>query len=245
VVAPASRKAESPANPEDVQGFSVGELARRCTHETSQYFNRRPHDPRFCLELFRRAITEADQTAWEAVFIQYRPLVTGWVVRHPAFHRCREEEPYFVNRAFEKFWSALAGREVAGVGDLPGVLRYLQMCVHSAVVDHLRQERPALQAYDSEPDGDSGTIREPSAPDGEIERVEREEFWRLIDRKLRSRKDKQVIYASYVLGLKPQEVCSVFHKTFTTPADVYLAKQNVLSRLRRDPELRQLLGIDD
>jgi len=245
VVPQVSRETVSSAAPEEPQDLSVADLARRCAQETSQFFGRRAHDPRYCLELFRRAIAAGDQSAWEAVFTQYRPLVAGWVIRHPAFHRCREEEPYFVNRAFEKLWSAMAGRSVSGFGDLAGILRYLQMCVHSAVVDHLRRLHSSAEGPDPIPLGDSVPAMEPAAPAGQIDRVEREEFWTLINRKLRGRKEKEVVYGSYVLGLKPQEICSIFHRTFPTAGDVYLAKQNVLTRLRRDRELRRLLGIDD
>ena len=242
---PASRETDPPADTQEPRALSTTALSLRCAHETSQYFGRRPHDPRFCLELFRRAIAEGSQEAWEAVFTQYQPLVAGWVIRHPAFHRCGEDESYFVNRAFEKLWSAMVGRGVSQLGDLPGVLRYLQMCVHSAVVDHLRQQEKPLDELEPVPLGDSDTGPEPSAYDPQLERVEREEFWGLVNRKLRDKKEKQVVYGSYVLGLKPQEICAVFHKQFATPEDVYLAKQNVLARLRRDPELRRSLGLDD
>ena len=220
-------------------------LAQRCAEETSHFFGGQAHDPRYCYELFHRAVVRGEQAAWEAVFSQYRPLVTAWVLRHPGFRRTGEEDAYFVNRAFEKLWSALTAESFSRFESLAAILRYLQMCVHSAVVDHLRQTEHRWEPPVPASPSSEEPRREPSAYDPQLDRLEREQLWAVIERKLRDEKERQVIYASYVIGLKPQEICATFHKLFRSADAVYLAKQNVLARLRRDPDLRRSLGLGD
>jgi hypothetical protein len=79
-----------------------------------------------------------NQRAWELICAQYDAQVSRWVKRHPAFPTSGEEVPYFVNRAFEKTWVALTAERFGNFPDLKSLLRYLQMCVHSAVMDHAR-----------------------------------------------------------------------------------------------------------
>ena len=58
--------------------------------------------------------------------------------RHAAFPASGEEAQYFVNRAFDKLWTAMTPQKFERFPDLKSLLRYLQMCVHSAIIDHVR-----------------------------------------------------------------------------------------------------------
>src|SRR5207253_1350564 len=57
-------------------------------------------------ELFRRAICELDEHAWQAVVDHFRGLVLANVKRHP-WTAGRNEDEYWVNRVFERFWRAI------------------------------------------------------------------------------------------------------------------------------------------
>jgi hypothetical protein len=48
-----------------------------------------------------------------------------------------------------------------------------------------------------------------------------------------------------MLDLKPQELYDHFRGVFSDVDEVYRVKQNVLARLRRDPEFQKLLGGND
>ena len=98
----------------DLRRLALLGIARRCEQETNHFFQRKRHDPRFCFELFRRAIVDRSQDAWALAYTQYRPLLSGWVERHSAFEGSGEETQYYVNRAFEKMWTALAARYAEG-----------------------------------------------------------------------------------------------------------------------------------
>lgn len=185
-----------------------------------------------------------NQRAWELVYAQYRPLVVGWVERHSAFPASGEEIQYFVNRAFEKMWVALTPDKFSQFSNLKSLLRYLQMCVHSVILDEVRVAEKAVVSVQAEVSsvgsGPSGPVVENQA----LARVRRQEFWGEISARLRNEKEHRVVYGSFVLALKPRELYAQFRETFRDVTEVYRVKENVLARLRRDAELKKLLGQD-
>lgn len=206
-------------------------LVHHCRHESQRFFQQQPNDTAFCYELFRRAIIARDQAAWSAIYVQYTPLAVSWVERHASFASCDEDALYFVNRAFEKMWSALTADKFAGFGDLKALLRYLQLCVHSVIIDYTRTAQPA-------------TADEPEASwtglEGEVlETLTRNELWQRIGAHLNDHREEQLLYYRYALGLKPREICQRFGADFPDVGEVYVMTQNILARLRRDEELRR------
>lgn len=229
------------SDPVDIASLTLAGIAHRCSEETHLFFRRLEYDPRYCYELFRRAIVDADQSAHACLYSQYLPLVAGWIERHPAFPATGEDTQYFVNRAFEKLWRAIPAAKFGRFGDLKSLLRYLKMCSNSAIVDFNRGRELAVIDDGS----DSEEMRVAPAP-GDIEedtiaRVDRSQFWRLIEERLNNDKERAVIYASFVVGMKPAELIEAQPQLFEDIKDVYRTKQNVLERLRRDQELTSLL----
>ena len=100
------------------QHMALADLADWCAHQTELYFQHQSHDPRYCFELFRRAIREQDQTAWRLICLQYEALVTGWVRQHSRFESSGEEIQYFVNGAFAKIAISLTPDKFAGFSDI-------------------------------------------------------------------------------------------------------------------------------
>lgn len=231
------------SDPVEITSLTLAGIAQRCGAETHLFFRRLEYDPRYCYELFRRAIVNHDEEAHSHLYYQYLPLVAGWVERHPAFATTSEDAQYFVNRAFEKLWHAVTPAKFDRFGDLKSLLRYLKMCTNSAIVDFNRGRELAMLEEGS----DSEEMRVAPAP-GDIEedtiaRVDRGQFWRLIEERLTSEKERAVIYASFVVGMKPAELIATQPRLFDDIKDVYRTKQNVLERLRRDQELASLLAI--
>jgi DNA-directed RNA polymerase specialized sigma24 family protein len=225
----------------DVRVLTLAGIAHRCAQETELFFQGQGNDPRYCFELFYRAIVDRDQRAWELVYAQYRPLVAGWVRRHPGFPASGEQAQYFVNRAFEKMWIALSPDRFGQFSDLKSVLRYLQMCVHSVILDQVRVAGPNTVDVQALEVGESSPVVEKQA----LARVHREEFWQEINQRLRSDKERWVVYGSFMLGLKPRELFAQFgEKGFRDVNEIYRVKENVLARLSRDTQLRKFLGED-
>ena len=224
----------------DVRLLTLAGVAHRCARETQLFFQDRRSDPRYCFELFRRAIAERDQRAWELVYAQYCPLVAGWVKRHSAFPDSGEEPQYFVNRAFEKMWGALTPEKFGHFMSLRSLLRYLQMCVHSAILDQVRLAEQAVVAVQPEALATGRTTDGVIVEDLALERLRRQELWRAIDSRLSDEQERQVVYGSFVLALKPRDICARFRDSFRDVREVYRVKERVLARLRRDAELEKL-----
>jgi DNA-directed RNA polymerase specialized sigma24 family protein len=224
----------------DHQLLTLSGLRHRCAVESDRFFKRQEHDPRYCFELFKRALKHHNQQAWSAIYDQYRPLVSGWVDRHSLFPAAGEETSYFVNRAFEKMWTAITPVKFEKFPNLKSILSYLQMCVHSALVDYLRnREQATLMAQEE-------MARIPDAATSNVEhrvskRAEREDLWRWLNERLKDDKERQVIYGTFALAMKPRELYAQFPDTFKSVKEVYRIKENVLARLRRDKELAILL----
>lgn len=232
------------AHQADLQLLTLGGLAQRCTQETELFFRRQSYDPRYCFELFRRAVIGRDQHAWERIYAQYRPLVAGWVKCHSAFPDSGEEVQYFVNRAFEKMWSALPPDKFGNFPNLKSLLRYLQVCVHSVILDRVRKGELAIVDVDIDDEVSLGEQEITSRPssDRALDRIHQQEVWREIDARLSSDRERKVVYGSFVLALKPREILAHYPETFDSVNQVYRAKENVLARLRRDSELLKFLA---
>ena len=215
-------------------------LMSRCVTESDRFYRGLPHDTRYSYELFRRALVESDQAAWEHLYQHYSGLVEGWIRRSGAFVSSGESSEFFVVGAFTKFWRAISSERFASFPTLASLLQYLQLCATSVVIDSVR----AQSWSEVVPEEFIGPQHGPQhAPDEEaLSRVDREEFWALIDDQLNGEIERIVIYSSFVLGMTPRAIFSRWGEHFSNINDVYNVKRNVLGRLSRSPNLRQRLG---
>jgi len=228
----------------DLQALSLCGIAHRCAKETELFFAHLQHDPRPCFELFRRALVDGSERAWGVVYLQYHAQVTRWVQRHSSFSTCGEDAPYLVNRAFERMWSAVSPAKFSRFPDLKSLLRYLQMCAYSVVVDAVRRSGPPVVDVEAVVLPVGGAPGGRAVDDHAIAQVHRAEFWEAVTNRLNDEAERCVVYASYVLGLKPRQVLEEYPQTFQSVRDVYRIKENVLARLRRDETLHSLLRGD-
>jgi DNA-directed RNA polymerase specialized sigma24 family protein len=196
-------------------------------------------DPQNGYLLFQQAIIQGGAEAWEQIYRLYTPLVRKWVVYHPSFANTSEEVDYFVNRAFEKIWRALTPEKFAHFPDLKALLAYLQMCVNSVIVDHVRTEQPYWLDLDSSED--HRLFYTLPTDDHLWHEAQRQQFWGRIRKRLKNETEYKLLYYRFVLGFKPGEICEQFGDTFPDVNQIYTLTQNILARLRRDPELAAYL----
>lgn len=226
-----------------LQSMPVNDLALRCEQETNRYFKRQAFDSGYCFELFRRAIKDGSAIAWDFICRQYQALVTGWVIQHYAFASTHEDAEFFVNGAFGKISGTITPEKFSSFSELGYLLRYLKMCVHSVIMDYTRTvDYTELFAWDEATDEES---EDPSPEEQAVDQSARQKLWDFLRSRLHDNKERAVIEGSFVFDMKPQEIFEHFRGTFQDVDEVYRVKQNVLSRLRRDSELRKLLGLDD
>jgi DNA-directed RNA polymerase specialized sigma24 family protein len=222
--------------------LALTNLAQRCAHETELFFQRQSYDSRYCFELFRRAILDGNREAWELIYSQYQWLVLKWVSHHPAFSAVDEEPRYFVNRAFESMWSALTPEKFSRFPDLKSILRYLQMCVHSVIIDEVRRTGLPNTTDLSDELETNDQLAVPGVEEEALEGIQRRALWENLQARLHDEKERKAIYGSFILNLKPQELCAAFPDTFQNVQEIYRTKQNVLDRLRRDQGFLEILS---
>jgi hypothetical protein len=220
---------------------SVTDLARSCTEETNKFLKQIASNDCFCLELFRRAIVERNDDAWESIYQQYAPLVLTWVTQHQSATPIlgQEGSAPLVNAAFAKFSQALTPAKMQNFDSLAAILKYLKMCVHSVVADEVRSRK--AQQFEETLD----TIaQEPASDDlaeDVVSNIAAQNLWKTIEEELHGEDERIVIYHAYVQGMKPGEICTRYRQLFPTVDDVYRVKRNVLERLRRSRRLQMLI----
>jgi DNA-directed RNA polymerase specialized sigma24 family protein len=228
----------TPSDASDPAWMDVAELARRCQAESERFSQGRPHDGRYAHELFRRALVERDQAAWEALYHQYAGLVDHWVRAGAAFAAVDESSEYFVGAAFARFWRAITPERFASFPNVAALLHYLQRCAGCVVIDGAR-----AHAWTRALPETAQLPRDQSAPEDEaLARVARQEFWRMIETQLRGEAERVVVLHSFMLGMKPGDIFNDRPDLFTTIGEVYTIKRNVLARLGHSLELRRLVG---
>ncbi len=222
-----------------LQELALASIVHRCAREGERFYRRLANDSRYCFELFRRAIVEHSQLAWRHLYSQYSPLVSGWVRRHGAFSESKEEVAFFVNHAFERFWQAVTAEKFANYSSLKSLLAYLQLCVHSAIVDHHRRQLPpgmdiSLDADDRLHGYDPAIERET------LSNIRGEALWTEVQKRLKDEKERVVVECAFGMAMKAREILGKYPKYFRDAKEVYLVKQNVLARLKRDDQLKSL-----
>jgi len=224
-----------------IVGMDLATLQRHCRIESERFFRGQPHDTRFAYELFRRALVERCDAAWEYLFHQYRALVESWVRRSSAFSSTGESSEYFVGSVFARFWQAITPERFAAFPTLGSLLHYLHLCATCVVIDCARAQSWAEIVPDERARTRDQML---DAPDEEaINRVTREEFWRSIDALLMCDAERFVLYHSFIMGRKPGEIYKMRRDLFGSVAEVYNVKRNILGRLSRNRELRRLAGM--
>ena len=221
-----------------VRELPLVELARRCREETFRFLRGEGSDERFCFEIFQQAVVGRNDDAWEAILGQYRGIVLAYVSQHTAAATLHEPEDYWINRAFQRFWSAVTAERFNRFPDLAALLKYLKLCVHSVLMDEVRARRAASSSFDDLPEAAASTNAE-----GEVlGQLAGAQLWAAISRELQNDAETHVVYLTFAHDLKPSDIAAQHPSLFASVADVYRVKRNVMERLRHSPEIRAFLA---
>jgi len=190
--------------------------------------------------LLRRAIAGRDQDAWAACLLRFRPAVLASLRRLPPASIAVEHDDYWVNRAFERFWSAVTADRLDQFTSLGALLRYLQLCCHSVVLDELRVRRRSACTSLSRLGEDVATTS--GGQETVVARLSASALWQTILAAAQDEPERVVADLALVRGLKPAAIQAAHPVQFASVADVYRTKRNLLDRLRRHPGVLQFLG---
>ena len=225
----------------ELRQASLDTLADQCREQTERYRRGEASLEAFCLELLRRSLVERDERAWHAIFAQYRTMVLAWIRRHPASTALDEDDDYWVNRTFERFWKSIGPDRFHLFPGLSTLLGYLKTCAHSVLLDEARARARDRALSETGQDLDDPPDVEARAVDSLVG----QDLWAAVGRELQDDAERVVIRLSFSLDLKPSEIQRLHPDRFASTAEVYRVKRNVLDRLRRSKEIRELVGLMD
>jgi hypothetical protein len=223
----------------DMRLIPLAELATTCREETERFLRREPSRDEYCFEIFRRAVCDRTQQAWDAVFAQYQGMVLAWVRRHPVSASTREDDTFWVNRTFDRFWTAVGPERFGAFPSMAAVLRYLKMCAHSVLLDEMRAQNSAGRAPLTDAVADQ--IEAPDIADHAVGQLAGSDLWDVVLAEVQDEAERHVAYCCFVLDLKPREVQERYPQLYATVGDVYRIKRNLLDRLRRNANIRAFL----
>jgi hypothetical protein len=216
--------------------MSLRELSELSSRELMRYRRKEPSDDTYCLEIFRRAVSEKDQEAWATLLRQFKEHVRLWINRHPHKESAlrHEDEQSYIDDTFARFWRAVNDQQLI-FSTLAAALNYLHLCLNCAIMDTLR----AYSKSREEPIPEYGHPDEPAIEDAYLQG----ELWEVIQGLLSGAKERRVAYLHFYCNLKPREIIRYCPQEFSSEDEIYRLKRNIMERiLRNSDKIRWRLG---
>ena len=245
-----------PCDTQPLLDMTVDRLQHHCHQETRRFINQQPHDPRFCLELLRRALTSNDAQAWYVIYHNYQRQVGKWVQAQLSFAVSNSELQTLVDDAFLK-WHGTFKRTPEKFTDYPtlaALLGLLRLCAKRVVQDFVgKRQREAIVLPLATPDSDNvseahHTARRPLASqliDALSIHYNRvladEKLYALFQPLLHDQKEWLVMIALFCEGQKPRELYDAYPDLFASVDEVNTIRERLKARLGRNEQFRQQL----
>ncbi|MBE0689279.1 MAG: sigma-70 family RNA polymerase sigma factor [Anaerolineae bacterium] len=221
----------------DFSAFDIEAIARRCAEETQKFLRHIEQDTRYCFELWRRALAEQLDDALQHLYLLYIPLLAGRARRHKQFAMSCADGDYFARIALANFYRACHGARFTDMfPELAPVMKYLNACLHSAIVQDVR-DNPLTPPL---PEDDSGLIAPPDPSDHDLRSSD---LWEHIRSVLDDSRDEALSYKRFVLQMTPAEIMRADQGLWQSTRDISVALQRIRRKLRKDDTLRGLFGL--
>ena len=206
---------------------SLAQLLYACADERTKFQQGLASDPRYCLEIFRQALTQDSQDAWAALHEAYYYMVLGWVKRHPAAKTVEERDSLesFAHEVFERLLIANRKHPV-DVSSLGAILTYLHTCVNWVMLDAVRANRREVAL-----EGAHEVVHDDDA-DAVISQLARDELWEVV-RQIASPRELRLAHALWVEDYRPREIPALLPDDFPDMREVRRCIANLVDRLRR------------
>ncbi|MGB1251139.1 MAG: RNA polymerase sigma factor [Candidatus Promineifilaceae bacterium] len=226
------------------QSLQLNKLAENCAEQSQRYrdLGADNADPRYCYELFRRAIVEGDESAWAHLYQTYESQVIRWARQCGNYHATGQDAEYFVSIIYTKFWRAMSPEHfVENLPALGSVLAYLKRCVQTTLIDYTRSRRRDQMLDEL---GELERVQVDSADIRPIERktgrdFDRKQLWQQIGTLLKSDQERIVMEEIFLLNKKANHIFTDHPSLFKDVNTVYRVKENLLKRLRRNSDLAE------
>lgn len=232
---------EATKSADDLTRLPIDILEQYCLSESRRFQRTGQSATEYGFELCRRALMLQSEIAWAALMRVYGQLVAHWVRNHPSFTSSSEEETYFVNRAFERLWRNVAckPRKFEKFDSLEAILRFVKLCVHSAVMDDGPNRVPVAEVPIEKVE--TLLIGQPN-----IQLNTHNEFWQMVQRYLNNEAERIAIAGYFLYDMKNREVVQQYPDLFQNTKQLSNLRLTVLRRLSRVPAFEsKLRGIID
>ena len=185
--------------------------------------------------LFQRAIVEADEDAWAALYERYRSLLVSWARHYTTMPLIGEYYDDIADQAFARAWAALSPARFHQFASVAKLLAYLRTCVVAVVIDHARA-RAARERMMQRLEAGALTTPEEVV----LSEMERMDLWQFINGLAETEQERMILIENFVLELPPRTILGRHPELFGHISAVYFAKRNLLARLHRNQELQRL-----
>ena len=206
-----------------------------CQSESGQS---RAKETGYCFELFRRALEDQEQAAWQAIDQQYRHLILHWM------YSCspnlpREEIDEIFPETLPKFWRILTKSTVPlaeRFAHIGAILKYLKQCAISVLRDHERrlQRRERIRIHLETVGNVSSQVE---IEQDLLTRIDQEKLLQMVQKWVETYvtdpQEQRVLSLSFEYGLTPAQIAESYPQEFSDVQTVRRIKERLLKRARR------------
>lgn len=217
--------------------LDLASVIRLCREESHQ---ERQAEHGYCFELFRRALTNNDQAAWEAIQRQYQGLISSWLRRANGEFMIASDEEDLIHTIFVKFWISLNRKEGLLSETFPHIgalLKYLNRCALTTFLDFQNHEQRQIRlrrrlVQEVKVDG-YATNPIPKFVEHEEQQEKLLAIREWARTQITDELEKNLYQLLYCEGLKPREIVARYPHLFPTTEDIRRVQARMLARARR------------
>jgi len=221
--------------PTSFDTLPLPQLLLACHEHLGRFRRGADNDPRFCLELFRRAIDAQDPEAWRGLVDLYRPLLLARLQQRGITPDLAEEA---VQEAFVTLWlKSTVGAVSTCDHSLAQVLHYLWSGVRFALIKLHRRHHDVPLAAESD-------LHQLYISMGSEDTVERTiDAWMLLARvrKLVTAHEWRILWLRFGQEFPPREIATRLH---IPVEEIHTSLAAAKRRLRNDPQLRRFMEME-
>ncbi len=239
----------------NLRSLALDQLIQCCHATTVTYLRtRQAGDDSYCLELFRRAVQDHDETAWAFIYTAYSTeeflgehyllkWVRSWLNgRHGAVIRSAFTEDEIVQEVWLRFSSSEAARSF-NFETMSQLMSYLRRMVNNFIMDTARRRTPKVIESSTEQEAAHVEQMIRTVPDVRSHSVDMmmaqheslEELLREIGDQIISSETEWLVFRGYFLErLPPRKLYGLYPDRFT-PGEVEVIRTRLVRRLRKSP----------
>ncbi|MBN2737010.1 MAG: sigma-70 family RNA polymerase sigma factor [Spirochaetales bacterium] len=218
---------------DEIKSLGVFQLKENCQEQTRLFYAQKNFTTSYCYELFRRFFEDNDQSALSALYTIYRPQLIHWIKNHKYFHQILSDEDEIAIDSLSHFIFALKRHQFSDFANIPALLAYWRICVHSVISLQWRKTQKQQFLHQQE-----NKVQEDILFENQMLKAE---VWQRIQKILPSEEDQRLAKLIFVYNMRPRHIAKDFSETWADPNSVRVAQQRIKRQLQKDDILLKLL----